>query len=63
MHNIGNAIEFADKIAVMTNGRLLALGTPQEIIKSNAIEQAFNVSIKNANNMTSFKYILNKARR
>lgn len=46
MHNIGNAIEFADKIAVMTNGRLLALGSPQEIIKSNAIEQAFNVSIK-----------------
>lgn len=45
LHDLPLALRFADRIAVMDQGRLTALGTPEEILASGALERAFGVRI------------------
>jgi len=42
LHDLGLAMRFADRIAVMAEGRLLHLGTPQSIRASDSLERAFD---------------------
>lgn len=45
LHDLGMALEIADRVAVMKSGRLLKVGTPEQVILSGAIEDAFGVRI------------------
>lgn len=45
LHDLGMALDVADCVAVMKDGRLLAAGTPKQVIASGAIEEAFGVRL------------------
>jgi iron complex transport system ATP-binding protein len=45
-HDLGAALKIADKIAVIKDGKILIDAAPKEVIKSGAIEEAFNVRLK-----------------
>ena len=45
LHDINAALEWADTVAVMKQGKLLAAGTPKEILSSGAVEKAFGVRV------------------
>jgi iron complex transport system ATP-binding protein len=46
LHDLGAALEVADFVAVMKDGKLLALETPERILASGAVEQAFGVKLR-----------------
>lgn len=45
LHDLGMALEAADQVAVLKDGRLLTAGTPEAVVASGAVEQAFGVRI------------------
>ncbi len=45
LHDLSLALKISDTLAVLHNGRLLAYGTPEEILECGAIETAYNVKI------------------
>ncbi|MDD3192989.1 MAG: ABC transporter ATP-binding protein [Oscillospiraceae bacterium] len=45
LHDLGLALSYADRIAVMQSGRLVADGGPQEILESGWLERVFGVQI------------------
>lgn len=45
LHDLPLALEFADRIAVMDKGRLLSLGTPEEIMSTGVLQTTFGVRI------------------
>ena len=46
MHNLPIAFDFSDKLTVMSNGKIIAYGTPSEICESHIVEDIFGVKIK-----------------
>ena len=46
LHDLNLALSCADQVAVMENGRLCQVGTPDEIYQSGVLEQVFGVSIR-----------------
>ncbi len=46
MHDITLALNFSDKIAVLYNGEIMLMGTPNEIRESGIIKTVFGVDIK-----------------
>ena len=47
MHDITLALNFSDKIAVLSGGNIVFYGTPQEVLKSGIIKTVFDVEINN----------------
>ena len=45
LHDLSMALDVADQVAVMKDGGLLFAGTPEEIIASGAVEEAFGVKL------------------
>ena len=45
MHDLPLAFTFSDKIAVMDQGKIIMLASPQEIVTTKIIEKLFNVSM------------------
>ncbi len=45
LHDLGMALDIADCVAVMKDGRLLVAKAPNEVIASGAVEAAFGVTI------------------
>lgn len=45
IHDMPLALRFCDRIAVMDSGRIVAVGTPAEILDQGALEQVFGVMI------------------
>lgn len=45
LHDLNMAAMFADRIAILHEGRILAVGTSQEVFTSNLIRQAFGVEV------------------
>ena len=46
MHDLPLAFDFSDKITVMSNGKIIACGTPSELCNLPIIEDIFGVKIK-----------------
>ena len=46
MHELPLAFDFSDKLTVMSNGKIIACGTPSEICESHIVEDIFGVEIK-----------------
>lgn len=45
LHDLDLAMSYADRIAVMSGGRIIKCGKPDEIFESKAIDDAFNVRL------------------
>ncbi len=45
IHDLPLALRFCDRLAVMDGGRIVAVGTPAEILDQGVLEQVFDVSI------------------
>ena len=48
MHDLPLALTFSDRVAVMARGRVAAVGTPSEIVRSGVIQEVFGVEIREA---------------
>ncbi len=46
MHDLPLALTFSDRVAVMEQGRIIAVGTPQEIARSGVIGKVFGVDVR-----------------
>lgn len=55
MHDLTRAVEIADSIAVMDNGKIVAHGKTKEIVKSGIIEKLFNVTRYDFNGLTIYR--------
>ena len=45
LHDLPQALEYADRLAVMENGQLLDAGTPEEIFTRGSLNKAFGVTL------------------
>lgn len=45
LHDLPLALQYADRIAVMDAGRLLAVGTPEEIMSTDVLQTTFGVRV------------------
>lgn len=45
LHDLPQAMEYSDRLAVMKDGRLLDVGTPEEIFTQGSLEAAFGVKL------------------
>jgi len=45
LHDLNLAAMFADRVAVLHGGKVIALGTPDEVLRSDVIRQAFDVDV------------------
>ena len=45
LHDLPLALRFADRVAVLDGGRLIALGTPEEIMSTDILQKTFGVRI------------------
>lgn len=45
LHDLPLALQYADRVAVLDGGRLLALGTPGEMMSTDILQKTFNVQI------------------
>ena len=46
LHDLPLALQWADRVAVMDQGRMLALGTPEEIWSSGVLDRVFGVKVR-----------------
>ena len=46
LHDLPLALQWADRVAVMDQGRMLALGTPEEIWSSGILDRVFGVEVR-----------------
>ncbi len=49
MHDLPLAFSFSDKIAIIDGGKLVCIGTPENICASGAVEKIFNVPLIHSN--------------
>lgn len=56
MHDVRLAMQYADEIAVMADGRVLLQGTPGEVFSSAAIDRVFGVRLGRVNTETGYQY-------
>lgn len=48
MHDLPLALSYADRVAVMADGKMVAVGTPREILQSGVIREIFGVDVMEA---------------
>ncbi|MCL7998090.1 ABC transporter ATP-binding protein [Brucella sp. 21LCYQ03] len=46
LHDLNHAAMFCDRIAVMDKGRLVALGTPRDVLRAECIRKVFGVEVE-----------------
>ena len=56
IHDLPLAMSLSDKVAVMADGKILALGSPSEIYASGIIETVFGVSLRCENGEYSYSF-------
>lgn len=57
LHDLNLALEYADRIALLSGGRLLAEGTGPQLCASGALEQAFGVEVMACETPFGTRYI------
>lgn len=55
LHDLNMALELADRLVVMKEGTLLAIGTPKQVTESGAIQEAFQVRLTKE---TRYRFVL-----
>lgn len=56
LHDLCMALRFADEIAVLSEGRLVKAGTPDEVYRSGVLKEVFGVDVCRAESETSWRY-------
>lgn len=56
LHDLSLALEYADSLAVLLDGRCLAQGSPQDIFLSGQLEQAFGIRVRRFTTPEGWKY-------
>ncbi len=46
LHDLPAALKYADEIAVLSEGKLAAVGTPASVYESGILDQVFGVKVK-----------------
>ena len=46
LHDLNLAAKYSDKIAIFKNGRLISIGTPQEVLTEETLTDVYDVSMK-----------------
>lgn len=46
LHDLNQASAFGDRVALLCDGRILAVGPPREVLRAELIEQAFGVPVR-----------------
>lgn len=46
LHDIDLALRYCDRIVVMKEGRIVATGSPEEVVAAHAVDEAFGVSVQ-----------------
>lgn len=56
LHDLTQALEHADHLAIMSEGRLIATGTPEEIWQSGCLNAVFGVTLRRFQTESGWKY-------
>lgn len=56
LHDLNLAMEHADRLAVLKEGALIALGDPETIYQTGALDQAFGVSVHRSRTPAGWQY-------
>lgn len=56
LHDILLALKLSDRIAALQDGRILACGTPEEILRSGVTERLYDVSVKSVRTGAGVQY-------
>ena len=57
LHDLPLALQWADRVAVMDQGRILALGTPEEIWASGILDRVFGVEVRRLEDDRGVQYV------
>lgn len=57
LHDLPLALQWADRVAVMDQGRMLALGTPEEIWASGILDRVFGVEVRRLEDDGGVQYV------
>ncbi len=56
LHDLSLAMEYADEIAVVNNGKLIMKATPHEVFSSGILQKTFEVSVSRTETAAGFTY-------
>ena len=56
LHDLAMALEYADEVVVLSQGRVLAQGSPQAVFDSGCLENTFGVKVRRAQTPEGWKY-------
>lgn len=56
LHDLSLALRTADRLAVLDEGRLQLVGTPEEVFSSGVLDRAFGVKVKRVNSEDGWQY-------
>jgi iron complex transport system ATP-binding protein len=62
LHDLPLALGYADRVAVMDRGRLMCVGSPEEILERGILEQVFGVAVRRAETPEGSCYVCVPAR-
>ena len=57
LHDLPLALQWADRVAVMDQGRILAMGTPEEIWASGILDRVFGVEVRRLEDDRGVQYV------
>lgn len=57
LHDLPQTLRFADRLAVLEAGSLVALGSPEEIMSTNVLEDVFQVRILSVDTPAGARYV------
>ncbi len=57
LHDLSQAMQLADKIVVMKEGRVIAQGIPEEIFESGSLQEAFGVNVERVQTKNGWQYV------
>ena len=56
LHDLNLAMEHADRLAVLSGGHMIALGDPETVFESGALERAFAVAVRRTRTPDGWQY-------
>lgn len=62
LHDVNLAAEYCDRLVLLSSGRIVAMGTPQEVLETSTIERVYGIPVRVAKRLSSGRpYVLTTA--